>query len=386
MVVAIRLAKTNEDKKRVYRFRYYVCNPETLHDHCIIDHENGWIYDGLDQFGHILYAEKDNKVVGTIRIIDNQNVPLPDHLTKHHQITKLEGQLGPGKISISDMFVLDPKMRGQTMASLLLSSCHQLNLQNNIAANCILSDPSMLKHFQRLGYRQHKPTNNIKDKRKDIPLILCIRDYKHLLQVMSPFALSLSYELDDLGSTKSIISEIYKDFETECNVMPYDVGTFWAIFSDTYTRLSNSQPGLFDGRSDHEIKTILGHSKKVTISAGQKISLPKNSNNTFGVIVYGVLGEGIDSNFGHHWFDIFKEGDTFVELKNVESKNIDLFALEETQIAVLPSDLLNILKNEDPILATRLSMNMISIIQQKLAEVEENTKTHIEEESVYLFL
>jgi hypothetical protein len=385
MTISIFIAQTPQEKENVYRFRYLMIAIGDEHPHIMIDHDQRFMYDEHDENATILYAKRDHKIVGTIRILNNTRVPLPKHLMNQFKFSQLENKLKPHGLSFTDQFFLDPTMRGQTLASLLVISAFHIMLHNNTKASIALVNTRMIPHYRRLGYRQIDKSLRLEHHITQVPMVLCPNDYTHLLQVMSPFALSLTDEQDDHGETAQILFSHYDLLGTSTKIIPHDIGTFWAIFADTYTRITTKRPGLFDERNTSETQIILQHADVFHINAGDKIVLPKSLGNIFGVITKGLLGDGVKSAHGHHWFEIYREGDALVILNQAQVNNAELIALEDSEIAILPENFLTTLKSSDPILTARLSMSMLDLMQQRITEFEDDSII-LEEERVFVHL
>ncbi|MBU1918801.1 GNAT family N-acetyltransferase, partial [bacterium] len=197
MTIAIFKAQTPQEREDVYRFRYLMIAIGDEHEHLTIDHKQRLIYDEHDADAIILYAKRDTKIVGTIRILDNTRTPLPKHLIDQFNFSDFEKTLKPHELSFTDHFFLDPTMRGQTLASLVVSSAFHIMLHKKIKASITFVHTRMIPHYRRLGYRQIDKSLRLKHEITYVPMVLCLNDYSHLLQVMSPLALSLSEENDD---------------------------------------------------------------------------------------------------------------------------------------------------------------------------------------------
>ncbi|HLD44718.1 MAG TPA: hypothetical protein VJC18_04730, partial [bacterium] len=174
-------------------------------------------------------------------------------------------------------------------------------------------------------------------------------------------------------------------FENRAYVPPLDLGTFWATFADVYARSTHKRSNLFDNRSPNEIATILKHSILKTLSPAEALLLERSTKTTIGIVIRGCLGHGVVSDFGHHWYNLFREGDTFVIMNGQVDSQTNIVALEDSQVAILSPNFATEIKSDDPVLAARLSMSTLAIIQQFIAEMEEGS-VDVENETIAIQL
>ena len=64
----IKVAKSDKDRERIFRFRYDVYVTEMGKSPTEADHQKKIIRDELDNDAHLLYAEDEGQIVGTVRL------------------------------------------------------------------------------------------------------------------------------------------------------------------------------------------------------------------------------------------------------------------------------------------------------------------------------
>jgi len=374
MSVEIHIVKDEETRERVFRFRYDVHTLELGKEDKSVDHKRRFVTDEADETAIIYYAEKDGEIVGTIRANFNTNGKLPKALQEQFNTQPLEKALGPGKISVAGKFMVDPRMRGQTLASLLMVSLFQHALDSGILVNFSLCELSLVKLYNRLGFRQYQKNMRPDGTYIRVPLVLAVCDYNFLLKVMSPFALSLNDDMSDNGQSAEILAEVYPFFQKETSNIVCDLRTLWADLADSFSRTVYCRPSIFDGLEKNHISFILNSSSKMTFQAGEVIQLPYEVRSGLGIVLKGKIGDGIRRDESStHWIELFREGDTFGETKVPEDSGrvSELIAIEDAEVALLPTDLIDKAKKTDPIFATRLTMNIISFMQKRLSDLEQ---------------
>lgn len=373
MSIEIALAQDDVTRARLYHFRYQIHTMEMHKDGYDVDHQHQWIFDMADHQAYQIYAKKDDEILGCIRVNINESGEFPQLIRQLYKTNPLEKKLQAGQIAVTGRFVIDPKYRNQTLASLLMSRVYEFLVERHALVNYSLCHIPLVQSYHRLGYRRYQKSNRQNGRESFAPLLMCLRDKKHLNQVMSPFADILNPDYDDCGQAAQVIQKTYRGFQKQVNVSPCDVSTFWAELADVYARGLATRPSLFDRLHQNEIHQILTSSKHFHLNQGDPLIFPEEKNIGVGVVLQGKLGDGYQKPNGHHhWFELFKEGDTFgePEVSKKFGRQSELVALEPTEVIILASNLLEQLKHRDPILATRLTMNMIAFMQQRISQLE----------------
>ncbi len=381
MSITIHIAEDQEAKEEIYRFRYRIRGMSLSGHDPNVDHTNEWICDPADESARIIYAVRDGRIVGTMRLNVNIKHELPKILSDDHFTKPLETKLKTGHVAVVSRFVTDPRLKGETLVSLLFGSLFKYCLKTKVMALFHRGENDFLHLYQRLGYRsfyRHRGG-------KQTPMILCVRDLKHLNKIMSPFSMALKSQHDDHGKTAGLIAKIYGDFQLEPNVMPSKLATFWAELADHYARRHQHRQNIFDGMTPAQVSFILQHAKRDHYRAGDIIPAPAESGNSVGTVLRGKIADSLPQQNGYRFLEIFNENDAFG--KTTERAGTDasqLIALEDCEVAILPQSLTQHLKHFDPLLATRYTMNLIAFLENRDNDINERIFIEHDEEQTSL--
>lgn len=373
MTIHVHIAKNQRNKERVYHFRYRIHAMQLGQNTDNIDHDNQWIKDEHDENAELLYAEKDGQIIGSLRMHLNSKNALPNSLAEVLQSNHIEKVFGAGHVAYTSRFLLDPRLRGNTIVSLLMLAQFKYALKNKIFVNFVLCPAHDVNLYLRLGYRAYQ-NQHIKQINKGVvPLLLCTRDLKHLLSTLSPFASHLEKTQDDNGSTFKLIADIQNLIEAEHIINASDVSTFWAEFADSHARNILNRPSLFDGLTQNELKIVLQGGLHNVVLKDEVLLPPSEFRAKAGIVLNGKLGEGIPAKAGYHWMELFREGDSFADplFDNERQKQAELIALNKSEVVFLPIEFFEQVKRKSPLLATRLTMNLIGFLQQRASLLEE---------------
>lgn len=220
----IKQATTMAEKIRVYEFRYKIYNDELKKDHIHFDHNLKLCFDDLDHDAIVFYAEYQGEIVGTIRSNFAFDKPFHPRLKYTFQLKALIDQIGQDKISICSMFMVAPEFRKTMVCGLLVTAIYTYGLDHGILINHCVCEEGLVKLYKRLGFREFLSSAQKESQHKRHIMTLCLRDYQHLISVLSPFALQLNETLDDQGLTSKLLQTLYST-KNEAQGDTYDYAT-----------------------------------------------------------------------------------------------------------------------------------------------------------------
>lgn len=265
MVISIHQAATLAEKEQVYRFRYKIYHEELQKNTVVVDHDKKMIADECDDTAVILYAKENDVIVGTLRANLGCIAQLPQSLREKFQTKMTEEVFGSGKVSVTEFLMVKPEYRGGPAAAMLMTEIFNLGLTRGIELNYCLCELPLLRIYQRLGYKQYRPHIYLGEDNLRVPLILCLRDYDYLLQVHSPFALSLSLDQSDHGRASKLLSHIYDEYDLD------------PIFIDEKI-IQESKSTLFKNLKNEQIKQVIHKMTLVKFSVGDYICMQESKN------------------------------------------------------------------------------------------------------------
>ncbi len=182
----IRFATSEEDRERVYRFRYQVYVEEMLRKQTYADPVRRWIEEPFDATGYLLMAEQGDQLVGTLRT----NFASETDFSYYPELFSMNsvGPAFPEAVSLSTKFMIAPNLRAGTLAVRLARVVYELGRVRGIRHDFIDCNAHLEAFFTGLGYRRYSPHVEHPEYGRVLPLRLDIEDRDYLRCLGSPFA------------------------------------------------------------------------------------------------------------------------------------------------------------------------------------------------------
>ncbi len=182
----IRFARSSEDRLRVFRFRYaiYVEEMKRVQKHA--DPLRRVIEEPFDETGHLLLAESEGEIVGTVRT----NFGGETDLGYYAGLFRMEsaGASFPERVSLTTKMMIVPRLRSGTLAVRLAQAIFDFGRDGGIRRDFIDCNAHLESFFERMGYRRYMPKAVHPEYGEVLPLRLDIDDEAHLRSIDSPLA------------------------------------------------------------------------------------------------------------------------------------------------------------------------------------------------------
>lgn len=187
MSIIIRHAETEEDRRRVFQFRYAIYVEEMQRPQDYADHSAKTIEEPLDETGRILLAEDEaGKVVGTVRLNFGSDTDFGYYVNLYSM--ECVGSSFPERVSITTKLMVSRELRGGTLGCRLAMATYRDALAWGILFDFIDCNPHLEPVFARLGYRRYTGRILHPEYGDVLPMILPLTDLEHLEAEGSPFA------------------------------------------------------------------------------------------------------------------------------------------------------------------------------------------------------
>ena len=187
MELIIRPAETQQDRQKVFQFRYNVYVKEMNVPQPYADHARQTIVEPLDAHAKIMAAFAGEEVVGTVRANTGRDSDLGYYPDLYGMKDFARGAY-PDRTSITTKFMVSTEYRNTTLAYRLAAAIYRLGLEDNILYNFIDCKAEHASFYQMLGYRPYRgPIRHPEIGNEALPLVLPLTDLKYLTEVRSPF-------------------------------------------------------------------------------------------------------------------------------------------------------------------------------------------------------
>jgi len=181
-------AQTEKEKQAIYRFRYQIQVQEMDRDIPYADHLRKRIFDELDPWSYLAYAEVCGRVIGTVRVTVGIADEFPDELKRVFHLSRFQDFDYERKIiCFSTKLIVAPDYRKTPVSFKLMAKAYEITRQNDVQFSFGGCNPYLVPMYEQLGYRQF--TNGFQDPGYGfvIPIVILPEDIDHLSAVRSPY-------------------------------------------------------------------------------------------------------------------------------------------------------------------------------------------------------
>jgi len=366
--IRVQPAQQSADREEVFRFRYRVQAAESGQAPADADHTRGWIRDDLDDHARILVAvdESTGAVLGTLRALLGCDQPFSAALSERLDLSSMIVAFGEDRLCHSGMFMVDPAYRGQTVASQLVAGLVSLMLERGIDIDVCQVEMAQARSWFQLGYRPYGPlVHPPGGDELQVPLALVLRDRAYLEQTGSPLRRQLDPADLDRGVVAQRLRELYPHFEDQL-VTPQGLGAFWA--SVAHAAGTARSASIFDGIDQERLDPILRELPTLRVGADRPVDASGQHSEGLGLILRGRLGLTMEQGERPFFVSVLQPGEVFGALGEIPSTPPEarLLALEDTELLVLPPEIIAQLEIQSPALVQRLRHNLGGILASRL--------------------
>jgi predicted GNAT family N-acyltransferase len=239
----VRTARTDEERERIYRFRYAVYVEEMGKPAERDAREKRRLCDGLDAWGTHLYLGADDEVKGCLRVARGDDGPWAPWYEEAYAISKFTQAWSPEALSFSGRLMVEKRQRGLATATALTLAAYRIGREWEVSFNFIHTAEKLVPFFEHLGFRRYKDGFQDGSVGWRIPMVLLIRDHEHLRRVGSPFSrLAVRYP-SDLTPTEWL-EQTFPEARELSLLKPKSIMPEIQLDAEQPTRLQEFQPVL----------------------------------------------------------------------------------------------------------------------------------------------
>jgi GNAT superfamily N-acetyltransferase len=181
-------AHTEKERQAIYRFRYQIQIEEMKRHIPNADHKRKRIFDQLDPWSCLAYAEANGRIVGTVRAVIGRPDEFPGELAEVFQLNCYR-EFAPSKrnICFATKLMVDPQFRKTPLSYRLMSKAYEFARMHNAQFSFSGSNPYLIPMYEQLGYRQIAPGFQDPGYGFIVPTLLLTEDIDYLKSVHSPY-------------------------------------------------------------------------------------------------------------------------------------------------------------------------------------------------------
>jgi predicted GNAT family N-acyltransferase len=169
---------------------------------------SGELRDDLDRLASNYAMIADDRVVGSLRVIDFSDVPARGALATQYGVEEIVARAGPGAVCLGGRLAVDESMRGSScMVDLLARAVHD---RMRRGVRFVVSDcsPSLFPIYERVGYVRTGSDFVDPNFGPKWSMIWCMGDFERMRRKKSPLLPTVTAFSDDVDG-RAMIRDAY---------------------------------------------------------------------------------------------------------------------------------------------------------------------------------
>lgn len=175
---------SDEQRERIYRFRYSIYVEEMGKPMPGADHERRTLRDELDERSTHLMALRGEELIGAIRITWGAD-GLPGRFVNWYGLERFGG-FPKEEISFTGRLMVSEGLRSSAVSLALAREAYRLGRERGVGFDFIHTTPTLIPFFERLGHRRYGSEFLDPDLGPRTPMVLVLGDMGHLDSCRSP--------------------------------------------------------------------------------------------------------------------------------------------------------------------------------------------------------
>lgn len=369
MTIKAFVARTDEERERIYRFRYRTYVEELGLDPPEADRDRKRLVDAHDAFG-LSYglADDDGNVVGSLRCIFMADVPDPAPFIGKFAMEPAIRTFGLPALVTTSRFMLDPKLRHGLSILHLMKAAFEEGRARGIRLNYGDCSPHMLPFYESMGYRRYVAPYNDTAYGFKLPILMLVGDRAHFATVRSPLARTAAAHPDD-AQAREWFAATYPEWVQPTSAALMPMGSFFDLLIERVASDPLHAVELFWGLSRDAVERFLASATIVAAAPGDRIVCEGERDDTVYVLLKG-LAEVTRDGMGPQAITALGEGDIFGEIGFLTTtpRAASVIARTPCEVLVLSGRQLQRFLEGDPAVAARVLFNLCRILAGRLAQ------------------
>jgi N-acyl-L-homoserine lactone synthetase len=363
------LARSEEEREAIYRFRYRVYVDELGLSPPQADHERRRLADAHDQVG-LSYGlmEEGGNVVGSLRCIFMADVQdLAPFVAKFAMEPAIRA-FGVAAVATTSRFMLDPKLRQGMSILHLMRLAYEDARARGVRLNYGDCSPHMLPFYEGMGYRRYVAPYNDTAYGFKLPILMLVGDRRHFAAVRCPLARLAEAHSDD-AQARDWFAATYPEWVQPTSAALMDAGSFFDLLAERVASDPLHAVALFQGLSREAVERFLASATIVSASPGDRVVREGERDDTVYVLLKG-LAEVLHAESGERPINALGAGDLFGEIGFLTAtpRTASVVARTPCEVLVLSGRQLQKFLESDPVVAARILFNLSRILAGRLAQ------------------
>jgi CRP-like cAMP-binding protein len=365
VTVSAAIARTEEERERVYRFRYRVYVDELGLSPPEADHAGRRLRDALDDVGVSLALVDGDEVVGSLRVVRLSDVRDPSPLVAKFGLEPALRAFGPTSVCTTSRFMLDPRLRHGTAVFRLM----QLAFESLPDARLNYGDcsPHLVPFYEHLGYRRYTRAYNDTAYGFKVPILMLIGDRQRLERVRSPIARLAAARPDD-AEARAWFERTYPDYVRLDSAPFLSEGVFFDLLASRVATDPIHALRPLRGLERAEAERFLAQATTVRAEPGDRILRQGERGDALYVLLSGVAEVWLDEE-PRAPVAVLGAGDPFGEIGFLtsEPRTANVVARSACEVLVLSGEFLGRFLRKEPAIAAKVLLELSRVLAGRLA-------------------
>jgi len=203
----ILIARTEEEREAIFRFRYSIYIEELHKNHLRVDHHRKMLFDLADFRTVLYYSLQGEELTATVRSQRGTEVPFSQEDHDYYLIKSFLSFLDCGKLAIVDRLIVAPAFRKTSLAHEMMRATYLGGLEVGTKLCFVTCDNYLLPLYLRYGFINYQDPIMLGNGETRHRLLLFLCDKERLSECKSPFLQDLPPDMDDEGYYANLVTE-----------------------------------------------------------------------------------------------------------------------------------------------------------------------------------
>lgn len=365
--ITLAFAKTDDERERIFRFRYQIYVNEMGKRPKDADHHARTLRDEMDNAeADLLYATSDGEIVGTLRRNTLDVTQLPASWRERYRLDAFT-DYPPQALSYTSRAMVAAEWRGSAIFSKLLSHMYLRGQETGVRFDFCNCAPSLIELYEQLGYRRYADAFVEHDVGYRVPLVWVVGDLEHLRAVRSPF-LRTAIKFPDDPDARARFASSFASHANRVNRRIVDADLFWEILAEKLHREPRHAIPLLDGMTEDEAQRFLHSGTILQCKRGESILRRGDVGDELFVVLEGSLEAQRTVGPLATSIALFGPGQVFGELAflNRRARTADVIARTDASLLVITQTFLRKSLQQSPDITARFLLNLSLVLCDRL--------------------
>ncbi len=356
-------AKTEEDRHRIYLFRYRTLVQEMGGDSVFAFHDTKTVSDPLDANAIHLCLTADTQVIASVRINSGRITKFPDKVRSNYQMGDFS-EFEVGSYSLTTRFTVAKKWRQSQIIKVLLGAAYKTQRHLGSRFDFASCAPALVPLYEQMGYRRYGENFESDDREYQVPLVLLMEDITHLRDCGSPFY-KIAGEYENNGTTAAWFDRKFPDAIKQGTDRGMDEERFWEFLSEKMDQTPLEGIALLRGLKHGEAKKLVREGNLIRAKKGDTIVSTGQRSREMFVVLQGEVAVKANGRT----LAKLGSGAIFGEtaLITAAPRTADVVAETDVEALVLTEDFLRKTMRAMPDIMVRVLFNLSMILAERLA-------------------